>query len=204
MARDLSVLVLLPADMERYLTVLFALSASCSAICPSDTPCYRKCCPHGEMINKGKCVPGGSGVTPPDGFEVIYSKPDCDMYYLDKSEEHTIHENGTATYYNDITEYCVEWNNLNDSFTYVCFPPEDELIQNELLTLQIYSVGLWVSFPFLLATFLVYAILKGLKGLHASCVVNHTFSMLMAYVCLGIVQNKLMEENPYCTLLGKI
>lgn len=176
--------------------------------CPAGRPCLWKCCLPGYKIQGHKCQPGGSGkveLLAPPNVTVTYGKPLCgDMYYIFDNETHTIvYESGSVIIDEEVNEYCVDENELNKVYTYVCFP-EDEL-SDEKAVLEIYSFGLFLSTPLLLATFLVYVFFaKARQNLHGKCVVFYTGSLLLSYVCLGLVwASFFLNDVLLCASAGK-
>lgn len=90
--------------------------------------------------------------------------------------------------YLDASEYCLESVRGEEGiFTLLCFPPGDEDEQTKI-TFTVYPIGMILSSPFLLATFLVYAIIPDLRNLHGKSLMCHVFSNVVAYVTLSIVQ----------------
>lgn len=67
-----------------------------------------------------------------------------------------------------------------------------------------YLVALIVSLPFLLVTFLVYALIRKLRNLHGKSLMCHVATLLVAYTGLIIIQfisNQI--ENNVCIIIGK-
>ncbi|XP_066901674.1 probable G-protein coupled receptor Mth-like 10 [Halyomorpha halys] len=174
--------------------------------CPSGELCVRKCCPEGHKIGPGACIPGGEGIDVPNGTLVVFDRPECPMYYLEPgSDVYQIHYNGTLVHLSTdaeivTREFCLEENEFNETYTYVCFPPNEEEVLEA--TLQAYSIGLFFSLPFLLATVIVYASFKRLRNLHGKCVLYHTSSMLVAYLLLALAQNGHLQEETPCFIVG--
>lgn len=105
----------------------------------------------------------------------------------------------------DMSEYCME-EILGDHGvqTMVCFPPED---RGAKAAFTLYPGCMILSTPFLLCTFLVYAVISELRNLHGKSLMCHVLSLLTAYVVLTVVQlqaynDKEMPVN-WCKALGK-
>ena len=186
-----------------------ALATDVLNSCPDGEKCIKKCCPPGEMISERGCTLGGTGLQVPNGTLVVHERLNCAMYFLEqKLDPFTIHYNGTLVInYNDgvvvTEEFCLEENNFNATYPYVCFPDDEELKMEENV-LRFYSWGLFISVPFLVVTILVYACFKRLRNLHGRCILNHTSCMLLAYLGLGLLQKGYLQEELACTILGKL
>ncbi|CAH1405794.1 unnamed protein product [Nezara viridula] len=146
-------------------------TASC--LCTNGTQCVPKCCPVGKIKTSLGCVPGGNGLDIPEGVFVLQRQPNCSsMYYLEPDKDkYELFYNGTLMLEEQdamvpMNDFCLDENLLNKTFIYVCFPPAEDDTQKEQ-QLRVYSVGLFISLPFIFATFLVYACIKKLtKNLH--------------------------------------
>jgi hypothetical protein len=67
-----------------------------------------------------------------------------------------------------------------------------------------YIVSMALSLPFLLMTFLVYALIKRLRNLHGKSLMCHITSLFVAYSSLILVQLTIeTADNYFCVLLGK-
>ncbi|CAH1405797.1 unnamed protein product [Nezara viridula] len=198
--------------MHRLLLLLVAAFPLCRAQdvlleCPPGQSCVRKCCPEGQKIGPRACVPGGLGLDVPNGTLIVVDRPKCPMFYLEPgSDEFEIFYNGTLMYTDRDTqvvtrEFCLDENDFNSTFAYICFPPNEEEVLEA--TLQAYSIGLCFSIPFLLATVIVYASFKRLRNLHGKCILYHTSCMLLSYIFLALLQNGHFQEEMPCIIVGK-
>ncbi|XP_018567315.1 probable G-protein coupled receptor Mth-like 10 isoform X2 [Anoplophora glabripennis] len=94
--------------------------------------------------------------------------------------------------------YCVD---EEDGLTvYLCYPNKGQVTTLEG---EINSIGMIISMPFLLATFLVYAILPE-SNLHRKALMNYVLTLFLAYIFLVIVQlyPGKFDENFVCPALG--
>lgn len=84
----------------------------------------------------------------------------------------------------------------------VCSP---EQMENEQLGGNMfYTIGMFLSLPFLFSTFLVYALIRELRNLHGKSLMCHVATLLVAYTSLITVQfitNSVIKE--WCVFLGK-
>lgn len=86
------------------------------------------------------------------------------------------------------SEYCMETQNGNTSvFTLLCFP-SDEDGETKGAVFTLYPIGMMISVPFLLFTFLVYAVIPDLQNLHGKSLMCHAASLFCAYLFLVIIQ----------------
>lgn len=104
----------------------------------------------------------------------------------------------------DATQYCLEEVQGYDGLqTIVCFPPGEDAETKAMFTF--YPIGMILSIPFLLATFLVYAVIPDLRNLHGKSLMCHVVSLLSAYVALCVVQVGTDWVPPSCCFsIGKI
>ncbi|XP_028166056.1 neurofibromin-like [Ostrinia furnacalis] len=87
--------------------------------------------------------------------------------------------------------YCVDM--LTDNTTEkpraiaaVCYP---EIQEGDSPVLYIaYAIGLLLSVPFLLATFLVYAFIPDLRNLHGMCLMSYCAGLMVAYIFLAYLK----------------
>nr|XP_014287249.1 uncharacterized protein LOC106687727 [Halyomorpha halys] len=196
--------------------VLVLQFSTVSCLCPEGTRCVPKCCPIGKIKTSKGCIPGGNGLHTPKGILIVQSQPDCwdtgtGMYRLKPGENVFEHcYNGTIIV-NEMDsmvpheDFCLDEDELNETYVYVCFPPpKEDTVQEEQL--RVYSVGLFISLPFIFATFLVYAFIKHkiLRTLHAKCVKYHNLCLFLSYSVLGLVQNNMFHTDAPCFIVGKL
>ncbi|XP_015514293.1 G-protein coupled receptor Mth2 isoform X1 [Neodiprion lecontei] len=84
--------------------------------------------------------------------------------------------------------YCLDWlDDLETIRVIVCYVEEaqEEPVKIEI---KLYPVGMIVSLPFLLATFLVYAIIPELRNVYGMTLMCYVASLLVAYTMLAVVQ----------------
>ncbi|VVC86620.1 unnamed protein product [Leptidea sinapis] len=69
----------------------------------------------------------------------------------------------------------------------VCYPEESAEIDSPLLYTA-YAIGLMFSVPFLLATFVVYALIPELRNLHGMCLMSYCAGLIIAYTFLAYLK----------------
>ncbi|KAG8237624.1 hypothetical protein J437_LFUL017874 [Ladona fulva] len=112
---------------------------------------------------------------------------DIDEFYIKKTDGYLVvpFENFTEQGPED---FCIDYFPEKDAhLPLLCFPPNDDDLTNQLIY-TMYPVGMLVSIPFLLVTFLVYALIPELRNLHGKSLMCHVSSLLMAYTFLAVVQ----------------
>ncbi|XP_018567322.1 probable G-protein coupled receptor Mth-like 10 isoform X8 [Anoplophora glabripennis] len=184
--------------------------------------CIRKCCPDDEAFfiisgYKGcKQLNSSiafvfynnftflSNVSKSDYYYVYGLKCPHDMHMIEENEFY-LQANGSLliTGGDDYPDnfyapgyYCIDLVN-NQSGALVCMEKEQESKAWELF------IGMIISMPFLLATFLVYAILPE-SNLHRKALMNYVLTLFLAYIFLVIVQlyPGKFDENFVCPALG--
>lgn len=196
-------------------------------------PCIRKCCGRGEFMevgpNETTSCEKNPGPSPFNNFTMpVYQTPTefanvsqehfrilygdvcaywkymlmpwvmpTDQSYLMTDGRVLVHDR-----YMDASEYCMESVKGEEGiFTFLCFPAGDE---QSTITFTVYPIGMILSSPFLLATFLVYAIIPDLRNLHGKSLMCHVFSNFVAYVSLSIVQIATDSMSPFlCVTFGE-
>ncbi|KAG6444469.1 hypothetical protein O3G_MSEX003410 [Manduca sexta] len=91
------------------------------------------------------------------------------------------------------TGYCVDMKYHNNSVAprlvaAVCFPEENVSTDDSPLLYIAYAVGLLLSVPFLLATFLVYAMIPELRNLHGMCLMAYCAGLIVAFPFLAYLK----------------
>ncbi|PSN39210.1 hypothetical protein C0J52_22283 [Blattella germanica] len=94
----------------------------------------------------------------------------------------------TTNYSTD--QYCMEViEDLNLILPLICFPENlttSEMPLEDEVQMTIYAIGTLLSLPFLLATFLVYAVFKELWNLQGMCLLCYVGCLFLAFTFLGI------------------
>lgn len=185
----------------------------------SSTGCIHKCCPTGMILNETErlCQPSsvpfvipfhdesGTPLLPPtsvivrDGVFVdckhgAYSlrpstEEDEEFYVLPNGR---IHLPAIREYVDD---YCIDQFASEDGTVLqalLCFPPQPEETAANVVIQSIYPYFLFVSSLFLIATFIVHALLPELRNTHGVTVMCHAASMSVMYIGLATIQ-----LNPY-------
>ena len=86
----------------------------------------------------------------------------------------------------------------------ICFPePPHVLTPGEMLVLKLYPYMMFVSAAFLVATFVVHAIVPELRNSHGVTIMCHVGSLAATYICLGVIQVKPDLPMVACIGFGK-
>ncbi|XP_055301255.1 G-protein coupled receptor Mth2-like [Sitodiplosis mosellana] len=95
------------------------------------------------------------------------------------------------------SEYCLKKNDDNEMIAEICEEPDDVNPKKFIRS----GIGLLVSVPFLIATFLVYLFVPELRNLHGKCFLCYLLSLTMAFVPLAIAKISTRNEipTPFCT-----
>ncbi|XP_024940968.1 probable G-protein coupled receptor Mth-like 3 [Cephus cinctus] len=179
--------------------------------CPCDLigskKCVRRCCKFGEIFNGTRCVendpsstikgiqfslddldPLLHSVRLEDHFFFLENPicPENDKYLLEPNEypsdKFVLQEDGMLRKANTMVKpwyYCmVESTFSNVSVIQECFVTDVAVNYSDI---PIYPVGMIVSIIFLLATFLVYALIAELRNIHGKTLMCYVGCLLMAY-----------------------
>ncbi|KAK6637750.1 hypothetical protein RUM44_008172 [Polyplax serrata] len=177
--------------------------------------CLRKCCPLGQAFVNNTCNPHNLDIEPNvygDDLSLIadYGVSNFHRIYGDTclqksfqlepeiypSDEHYLMLNGTLVLPNDnaaydASQFCFE--NVLKAETggvaekvlraFICFPEVTETEDRMI----VYPIGMIISMPFLLATFIVYS-LPELRNLHGKNLMSEVAALLTAYIVLVTTQ----------------
>ncbi|KAK4872683.1 hypothetical protein RN001_014712 [Aquatica leii] len=177
----------------------------------------RKCCEEKYVLRDNICVYNDThrlsfGVHQKDALvdgtslqrEVITGVPNCpnNFYRLDPGDypedEFFLQEDGQlwspdGDNYISLDTYCLETTNEN-LWALVCVPVT---VEHEK---TINTAGMMVSMPFLLATFIAYALLPK-KNIHAKSLMCYVSSLFLAYVFLCIINSEYLAKT-LCIITG--
>lgn len=84
----------------------------------------------------------------------------------------------------------------------VCFPEAPKLTEDDKLVLAVFPYFLLVSSLFLIATFVVYAILPEIRNIHGVTIMCHVGSLAVMYIGLAIIQLDEHLPDKVCVGLG--
>ncbi|KAJ8731259.1 hypothetical protein PYW07_004423 [Mythimna separata] len=180
--------------------------------------CLHRCCKRGSAFFNGSCSETNSSAinpfSPPvyngrvassvaahERFFYLYQRPCDDSYLVDSGvagEELFLQENGTiyevtpgGQMWHPAMTYCVEMM-FNENFSEprlvagICF--QDIETDDSPILYTAYAVGLILSVPFLLATFLIYAFIPELRNLHGMCLMAYCGGLVVAYPFLAYLK----------------
>ena len=86
----------------------------------------------------------------------------------------------------------------------VCYGDEEENLKEDAWVLNIFSYVLLISSIFLIATFVVYALVPEMRNLHGLSVMCQVASLAVTYILLAINQMKLEINAVPCIIIGTI
>lgn len=134
---------------------------------------------------------------------IFYGKPNCTNLIDFDINEVILLTTGSVYILNENMEFksdsnCIELferDNTTVLISLVCVPSEaiSEPVREEL---SHNYIGMFVSVAFLLATFLVYAILSELRNLHGKSLMNHCAALGTGYFFLATIQMDVDEKIP--------
>ncbi|XP_072750315.1 G-protein coupled receptor Mth2-like isoform X1 [Anoplolepis gracilipes] len=191
--------------------------------------CIQLCCPLGDRLIREKCISGKDNYPFPDVysyatsnllqsegkkldeiFQLIVHDPckETERFLLDPDEypddEYMFLINGSLykPHHDEFvqsTSYCLAVVQGGDKFEVtVCF--ENETIP-DVNQLNGTPIGLIVSLPFLLATFVVYSILPELNNMHGYTLRGYVGSLFVAYMVLVVLQLTQPDAITYSTCI---
>ncbi|KAI9557713.1 hypothetical protein GHT06_017542 [Daphnia sinensis] len=140
-------------------------------------------CPYGMFPLMPEMNPEDMFYILPDGQLYLPSYPENDRYSKD---------------------YCID-----DFFTeeghivrqaLMCFPPQPEESADNQLVLKVFPYFLFVSSLFLIATFVVYAMIPEIRNIHGVTIMCHVASLAVMYIGLCVIQ--LGSEMPDGACVG--
>ncbi|KAL3275853.1 hypothetical protein HHI36_020594 [Cryptolaemus montrouzieri] len=190
-----------------------------STVCGTcDGLCLRKCCSPGFYIEKQKCVRKFNSrkfdipLHDKESFIQLYDENDfivgtmenCNFYLLNKDADPDdafyVQVNGdlwlpSYQQTQEKSRYCLEFLKNDSLVALVCFPDFQ-------LKLSVRTSGMIISMPFLLVTFIVYAILPD-RNLHMKALMCYVINLLFAYIFLVTIQlSDEVIEDTLCGILG--
>ena len=84
----------------------------------------------------------------------------------------------------------------------VCYSDEEENLKEDAWVLNIFSYVLLISSIFLIATFVVYALVPEMRNLHGLSVMCQVASLAVTYILLAINQMNLKINAVPCIIIG--
>lgn len=189
-----------------------------SKMCNS-TICIPICCKSGYRMIEGLCTFDEGDYPFPEVFEInkkvnfqlVVSNP-CEttgrllLVPVYRDDEYVILINGSVhsnqNFIVDPTTYC--FTVVNKKYELIkCINNTNENDTNNF-ELDVIPVGLIVSLPFLLLTFVVYTILKELWNLHGYILRGYVGSLFVVYIVFTIqlVPPETVTSNHFCIALG--
>ncbi|XP_071050240.1 G-protein coupled receptor Mth2-like isoform X15 [Onthophagus taurus] len=185
-------------DSQKYTQYLIKDGHPEGYICPLGE-CLRKCCPIGKGIVENECVEIKSEQND-TFFGLIETRYNSTEVYV---IEEKIVCNGSIEYvqlpnFNDTNSsslvYCVDYfPDIHSLGSLMC---DESPLEKSIL-----NTGMIISMPFLIATFLVYALLPD-KNLPAKSLMCYVLSLLFAYIMLVTIQLNSNLEHGACVTIA--
>ncbi|XP_015595599.1 G-protein coupled receptor Mth2-like [Cephus cinctus] len=194
--------------------------------CPCETSlCVRKCCPVDQVSiireNRAECVsmnrpipalrlkdqemaPELHGISNLSQVFHIIQNRYCPYGSIQLHPERFIEDkfvlqiNGSISTVSDKiqnSKYCMDWEeNLNNITVFVCA----ELGATAVVVEPLFPLGMITSVPFLVATFLVYAIIPELRNIYGRTLMCYVASLISAYCFLVVAKLSLHTADNFC------
>ncbi|KAG8292685.1 hypothetical protein J6590_034878 [Homalodisca vitripennis] len=147
---------------------------------------FGNACHHGKIWLDPSVSPAYKSYLMMDGRILVYGRSHEEIYF-------------------DASKYCLESVNGSDFFyTYLCVQPVRDAETEAKFVL--YPVGMLLSIPLLLVTFVVYAIIPDLhRSIHGKSLMNHILSLLSGYLTLTVLHLK-GKNMPgfWCVSIGEL
>ncbi|CAH1722926.1 unnamed protein product [Chironomus riparius] len=102
----------------------------------------------------------------------------------------------------NIDDYCFGVTNKTVAILYLCFENSDDSIDNRYV---VYPIGMLISIPFLIITFLIYACVPELQNIHGRSLMCYTFSLTILYAALITAQMDIIDlylHQKICKTVG--
>ncbi|XP_066147746.1 G-protein coupled receptor Mth2-like isoform X12 [Euwallacea fornicatus] len=96
----------------------------------------------------------------------------------------------------EISNYCID--ELDNVSAFACFQQEQT---SQLIQRKIYQLGMIISMPFLLVTFVVYALLPD-RNLHQKALMFYVLTLLIAYILLVTINLSNEILMPWCSVIA--
>ncbi|KAF2885025.1 hypothetical protein ILUMI_21141 [Ignelater luminosus] len=179
-------------------------------------PCIRKCCPVGMFLSNKTCMPTEMPFLIPEKrkpylntFGIVHGygcHPKVRRLLLDPrdnitEDEFILLDDGRlyvpyGENYYSISSYCVDYIEEEDEvLALICSLDENEVPR------EYYSMGMIISMPFLLLTFIVYALLPE-RNMHGKSLMCYVISLFGAYFLLVFIQLSRNFAVGTCRTLG--
>ncbi|KAF2885030.1 hypothetical protein ILUMI_21146 [Ignelater luminosus] len=162
-------------------------------------PCIRKCCPLDEYLASKNCTPTdrplikansslnnyhiliGNGCEKPKRRILVDPTASKKLNSFVVRPDGMLYIPHTHEVYYDAENYCLDYiDNITEPKALTC-------VSNNKLISATNVVGMIISMPFLLATFLVYALLPD-RNLHGTSLMCYVLTLFGAYLLLVIIQ----------------
>ncbi|XP_044254843.1 G-protein coupled receptor Mth2-like isoform X4 [Tribolium madens] len=172
--------------------------------CARRTSCLRKCCAVGFYASKGVCLRYDNpdfvlNIPVYDGKKfvrnvsantnILAGVMSCDFFIFGSNEKDWFYlqeRGGILTSEYGLVEndfYCVDDIKDKGLAAFICY----DRITTEATSRKIYAAGMIISMPFLLLTFIAYALLPD-RNLHMKALMFYVINLMFSYLLLVIIQ----------------
>ncbi|XP_070491588.1 G-protein coupled receptor Mth2-like [Chironomus tepperi] len=101
----------------------------------------------------------------------------------------------------NVDEYCFRITNKSVANAYVCFEDSENTADNRFF---VYPIGMLISIPFLIITFLIYACVPELQNIHGRSLMCYTFSLTVLYAALISAQMDIIDLYSHQTICKSV
>ncbi|XP_019762784.1 G-protein coupled receptor Mth2 isoform X8 [Dendroctonus ponderosae] len=218
------ILLVLPVQVYSMQIGLFSVDlGNLSERLCNETMCFRRCCTRNQVFLDSACTAQNYGFDDEDFFQTITSFFGLRQSFVIVNSNKVFCRNGLAAVVNDLKGCSLQENRLHCSEVdkpdeyqdYINYCLEYLVAGSDatLMALSCYGnemekaftingIGMIISMPFLLITFLVYALLPD-RNLHQRALMFYVLSLLIAYILLVTIN--LAPNIPtwfWCKFLG--
>uniref|UniRef100_A0A182PLA5 G-protein coupled receptors family 2 profile 2 domain-containing protein n=1 Tax=Anopheles epiroticus TaxID=199890 RepID=A0A182PLA5_9DIPT len=135
-------------------------------------------------------------------YHLLYSMPECSGTLLTlEGDEYVLRSDGLLAYgpsTYDYRHYCLQATESNALAGYC------ETIDAYAMH-RMYSIGIFVSLPFLVATFVVYALLPEMQNVPGMSLMCYVASLIVSYLLVGLMRfNAYRYQSGWCIASGYI
>ncbi|XP_045461964.1 G-protein coupled receptor Mth2-like isoform X5 [Harmonia axyridis] len=192
-----------------------------AGVCQSE-PCIRKCCPEGTVFFRKKCIEDTSLGFPVQVFNGQEADNDTEHVFhviVDSSCKSGVKLGISAKYDKFFVQpdgsmlmpeleltipydkYCLDHFKTNRSTSFAGLRCDEE-IELQPPETKVYNYGMVISMPFLLITFIVYALLPD-RNLHMKALMCYVINLLLAYMFIVTIQlSDTVFPDDICAILG--
>ncbi|XP_053674611.1 G-protein coupled receptor Mth2-like [Anopheles nili] len=186
------------------------LVRQCIHICCPDNMVSGEPCPSAELnVNFSSTLAGETTISSRNllldsGYHLIYAKPDCSGLLLTLfGDEYVLRTDGQIEYGKSLfsyRHYCLQADLVEPLALAGYCETVDALAMHRM-----YSIGILVSLPFLVVTFIVYALLPEMQNIPGKSLMCYVASLTVAYLLTALIRlNVYSYRSNWCIATGFI